>query len=191
MSKLILFLLMLCPMAHAGPGYLVWGDSQSVTIINGTADKVWPHIIQQTTGINMQNVSRSGRKLTWDDLPTYMRMANIKPNAEIKGIILALGTNDALRSESMAAFNDSLQEVLVEAGKRKLEVVCILPPHNAWELGGWGNSLIAYREALSTACTEVWDANNWVDIGDMPDGGHFDATGHYNYALGVFWELME
>ncbi len=191
LTFVFLMCILISPVAYSDPGYLIFGDSQSIAVVDGDASQTWPHLIQNYTGIYMQNISRSGRQLSTGDVSAYLESSNIYPNIQIKGIIIALGSNDAFWGAPIEKFQGVLLETINVAKKRRLEVICMLPARSRWELEGYGLPLEEYRQALTQMCPVVWDAADWVSADDMLDGAHYGAWGHYKVAVRAFWKLID
>ena len=185
MRKLLL-LLMISGCAYAEPGYYVIGDSQCEAVIDGTANQAWPHLIQAETGIYMKNLCRSGQKVAPGTVYNTIVALDIVPNPSVRGIIVHLGTNDMVKTilhDAPLDFGPELLRGVQEAEGRGLEVICILPPDNAWF------SAEDVRAIVSAYCPATIDGSVIVGPADMPDGAHFGPEGHRKYAVGIMGEL--
>jgi len=158
------------------PGYLVIGDSQTVMTMgeDTNATDVWPHIVQEATGVLFQNLGRGGRKLATNDVVQYLESSDIRGSAQTKGVIVALGTNDRWWNTDM---EPALIETVAVTQERGLQLICILPPDNLYYMKAIV-SLEAQRALLKTHCPRYIDATEFIDPWELPDGVHFSRAQH-------------
>lgn len=199
MNKLILILMVFSGCVQGSPGYMVFGDSQSMFVADtGEAAKNWPNLLElsqnakgETLGMHFFNYSKGGRKLSDGHVAEVLRVIDANRNEnEIRGIIIALGSIDAwFELDVLPALTDAIEE----AQSRNLEVICLLPPENS--LG----SPFHVREVLAENCPEYIDMSQYLGPDDMvteynqhgePYQVHFGAEGHKTYAMAVFWNLL-
>lgn len=175
-------LVLAVPKSCHAQGYLVFGDSQSFVVQDtGDARHNWPSILQQATGKHFFNLSRGGRKLSDGHIGPYLRLVDVHPeNQQIRGIIIALGSLDALfHVEPITALTGAIEE----AYSRGLEVICILPPDNQFMT----NEQV--RSDIAAVCPQSLDISVAVGPADMIDPVHFGQQGHAKYATAVLWWL--
>jgi lysophospholipase L1-like esterase len=164
-------------------GYLVFGDSQTVMTMgeDTNATDVWPHIVQEATGVLFQNFGRGGRKLATGDIAAYLETADIRGSGQTKGIIIALGTNDRWYNTDI---EPALVKTIAVAQQRGLQVVCILPPDNLYFMKGIV-SMDVQRSQLRAHCPRYIDATEFIDPWELPDGVHFSRAQHRAMASNI------
>jgi hypothetical protein len=160
----------------------VYGDSQSFVVQDtGDARHNWPYLLQTATGRHFMNLSRGGRRLADGFVADHLRSAEIYPeNQEVKGIIIALGSLDAIWGEDPSA---ALVDAVQEAELRGLDVICLLPPDNKVRINE------DVRATIRSLCPDTIDMSLYVGPDEMVDQVHFGQHGHGIYATSVLWAM--
>jgi hypothetical protein len=169
--------------AQTNYGWLVYADSQAFVVQDtGDARHNWPYLLQTATGRHFMNLSRGGRRLADGFVADHLRSADVHPlNQEVKGIIIALGSLDAIfEMDPTYALIDAVQE----AESRDLDVICLLPPDNKIMV----NDDIRYL--ISSICPETIDMSLYVGPDLMVDQVHFGQHGHGIYATSLLWAMV-
>lgn len=173
---------LIAPRVMAEEGFMVWGDSQCLSVIDTKSGRNWPQILAENTGYHFLNYCRGGRKLSDGHVADFLRTNEIhRLNQEVHTLLIALGSLDALwGTDPLPALLDIMQE----AETRDLRVVCVLPPDNKV----MENSYM--RSQISAVCPYSIDISQAIGPDDMVDEVHFGKVGHEEYAKAMAFSLF-
>ena len=151
------------------------------------ADCRWVDILAAETGWTISNMGQNGREIP-SAAPTFP--------ADTDLLIVMLGTNDLLQSQSPEQAAERLERFLSAIPLDQNKILLIAPPPVS--LGAWVPSpqLIDESRAFARLCQALAeqlgilfaDAGRW-DIPLAYDGVHFTEQGHRAFAIKLLEEL--
>jgi hypothetical protein len=146
------------------PGYYVYGDSLT------SPGHSWAN---QLRTHHRQVHAVPGLRLVDLTLPHWL-----KPTAELPGVLLALGVNDAGSGVPVTVFEAHLVSLIDQAHAQGLTVACLVIPY--WPgLPHTGAPFDPYRTAQATWCPQLVTVVVTPDVmADSPDGLHWGPVGH-------------
>lgn len=151
------------------------------------ADCRWVELLAAKTGWEVYNNGMNGREIPCRE--------TVFPNST-ELLIVMLGTNDLLQTNSVDAVTDRMEAFLNALPLEKSKILLIAPP--PLKLGEWvpDQDLInrseqlakCYRALAQRLGVRFADAGEW-NVGLTFDGVHFTEEGHRAFARGLLKEI--
>jgi len=132
----VAFMLLIVPTVNAQDRWILAGDSIQAMVYGneefglpgGDAAQLTAAIIMQKTGVSIQNISSPGAMMTGSGLHQQTgAVAYIHGVLHAKGIIIALGVNDAIYGADPNVYYQNYTSFVTFALSLGLEVVCVPP----------------------------------------------------------------
>lgn len=163
-------------------GYLLFGDSQCLTVTDGEYGDSWPFLLQSFMKRPVHNYSRGGRQMIHGHVIGALRDLNLTPDETYADtVIVALGSVDAIYNIDVGDTPAQIQDF---AGNRGFQTVFILPPDNLIMAND------TMRQVIADQVTHAIDIDPYINAKlHYGDDVHMNKIGHNVYAPAIFWAL--